>query len=200
MSWKEATPAGGEDTSSRRSIAHFCPHEGCNGHDPQHFRSNKTVLKDTTFLEEVVTFSYRTIGREERLRYPVATFREFNLFINRMANRQASGEDKMPAELFKKAREIFRKQMMTIVNLILTGHYKCKPVDLEAKVILTCKDASNQKEGKTIANAKAHTAKARTAKSRGLTAACKGDDAFALDEQDLQVEGAVHTIQRNGNY
>jgi len=62
---------------------------------------------------------------------------------------------------------------------------------------LTCKDASNPKEGKTIANAKAHRAKARTAKSRGLTAACKGDDAFALGEQDLQVEGAVHTIQRN---
>jgi len=40
-------------------------------------------------------------------------------------------------------------------------------------------------------------AKARTAKSRGLTAACEGDDAFALGEQDLQVEGAVHTIQRN---
>ena len=62
---------------------------------------------------------------------------------------------------------------------------------------MTCKDASNPKEGKTIANAKAHRAKARTAKSRGLTAACKGDDAFALGEQDLQVEGAVHTIQRN---
>ena len=51
--------------------------------------------------------------------------------------------------------------------------------------------------GRTIANAKARRAKARTAKSRGLTAACEGDDAFAPGEQDLQVEGAVHTIQRN---
>ena len=33
--------------------------------------------------------------------------------------------------------------------------------------------------GRTIANAKARRAKARTAKNRGLTAACKGDDAFA---------------------
>jgi len=33
--------------------------------------------------------------------------------------------------------------------------------------------------------------------SRGLTAACEGDEAFAPGEQDLQMEGAVHTIQRN---
>ena len=65
MSWKEAAPAGGEDTSSRRSIAHFCPHKGCNGHDPQHFRSNKSVVKETTFLEEAGTFSYRTMARGE---------------------------------------------------------------------------------------------------------------------------------------
>jgi len=51
--------------------------------------------------------------------------------------------------------------------------------------------------GRTIANAKTRRAKARTAKSRGLTAACEGDEAFAPDEQDLQMEGAVHTIQRN---
>jgi len=51
--------------------------------------------------------------------------------------------------------------------------------------------------GKTIANAKARRAKARTAKSRGLTAACEGDEALAPGEQDLQLEGAVHTIQRN---
>jgi len=53
------------------------------------------------------------------------------------------------------------------------------------------------RRGKTIANAKARRAKARTAKSRGLTAACEGDEAFAPGKQDLQVEGAVHTIQRN---
>jgi len=51
--------------------------------------------------------------------------------------------------------------------------------------------------GKTIANAKARRAKARKAKSRGLTAAYEGDKAFAPGEQDLQVEGVVHTIQRN---
>jgi len=32
---------------------------------------------------------------------------------------------------------------MIIVNLILTGLYRCKPADLEARVILICKDASN---------------------------------------------------------
>jgi len=53
------------------------------------------------------------------------------------------------------------------------------------------------RRGRTIANAKARRAKARTAKSRGLTAACEGDEAFVPREQDLQVEGAVHTIQRN---
>jgi len=143
MSRKEAAPAEGEDTSSRRSIDHFCPHEECNGHDPHHFRSNKSAVKDTTFLEEAGIFSYRTIGREERLGYPVATFQEFNLLINRMANRKASGEDKMPADLFKKAPEIFRKRAMAIVKLILTGHYKCKPADLKTRVILICNDASN---------------------------------------------------------
>jgi len=49
----------------------------------------------------------------------------------------------MPADLFKKKPETFRRRAMTIVNLILTGHYKCKPADLEARVILICKDASN---------------------------------------------------------
>jgi len=67
VSRKEAAPAGGEDTSSRRSIAHFCPHEECNGHDPQHFPSNKSAVRDNTFLEEAGIFSYRMISREERL-------------------------------------------------------------------------------------------------------------------------------------
>jgi len=53
------------------------------------------------------------------------------------------------------------------------------------------------RRGRTIANVTARRAKARTAKSRGLTAACEGDEAFAPGEQDLQVEGAVHTIQGN---
>ena len=78
MSRKEAAPAKEEDTSSCRIIDHFGPHEECNGHDPQQFRSNNSAAKDTTFLEEAGIFSYRTIGREERLGYPVATFLEFN--------------------------------------------------------------------------------------------------------------------------
>jgi len=51
--------------------------------------------------------------------------------------------------------------------------------------------------GRTLANAKARRAKTCAAKSRGPTAACEEDEAFAPGEQDLQVEGAVHTIQRN---
>jgi len=49
----------------------------------------------------------------------------------------------------------------------------------------------------TTANAKARREKAHTAKSRGMAAAYVGDDAIMLDEQDFQVEGAVHTIQGN---
>jgi len=41
------------------------------------------------------------------------------------------------------APEIFRRRAMLIINLILNGHYKCKPADLEARVVLICKDASN---------------------------------------------------------
>jgi len=138
----------GKGTGAHRSIAHFCPHVDCNGQVPQHFRSNKNTVRDTTFLDEAGIFSYRTIGREERFGYPVATFREFNLFINRMANRKA-GHDKMPADLFKKAPEIFLKRAMIIVNRILTEGYKCKPADLEARVILICKEASELKRTRT---------------------------------------------------
>jgi hypothetical protein len=60
-----------------------------------------------------------------------------------MANRKASEEEKMLADLFEKAPEIFLKWVMTIANLILTGHYRCKPADLEARVVLICKDALN---------------------------------------------------------
>jgi len=114
-----------KDTSPRRNIDHFCPNVERNGHDSQHFRSKKSAVRDTTFLEEAGIFSYRTIGKEESLGHPVASFRKFNLFINRMANTKESGEDKMPANLFKKAPEIFCRRVMTIINLILTGH--CKP-------------------------------------------------------------------------
>jgi len=49
----------------------------------------------------------------------------------------------MPADLFKKALESFRKRVIIIINLILAGHYECKPTHLEARVILICKDTSN---------------------------------------------------------
>jgi len=51
------------------------------------------------------------------------------------------------------------------------------------------------RRGKTMANAKACREKARTAKRRGLAVACEWDNAFMLDEQGLQVEGAVRLIQ-----
>jgi len=82
------------------------------------------------------------IGREEKLGYPVATFWEFHFFVNRIANRKASGEDKMHVDLFKKAPESFWKRAMIIVNLILAGRYSCKPTDLEARVISLGKNAS----------------------------------------------------------
>jgi len=108
MSWKKAAPADGKDTSPRRSTDHFCPHVDCNDRGPQHFRSNQSAVRDTTFLEEAGIFSCRTIGKKERLGYPIDSFRELNLFIKRMADRTASGEDEMPVDLFKKALETFR--------------------------------------------------------------------------------------------
>jgi len=42
-----------------------------------------------------------------------------------MANQKASGDDKMPADLFKKAPEAFRKRASILINIILAGHYVC---------------------------------------------------------------------------
>jgi len=53
------------------------------------------------------------------------------------------------------------------------------------------------RKSKTMANAKARREKARTARRRGLAAACEGDNAILLDGQNLQEEGAVHTMQGN---
>jgi len=50
------------------------------------------------------------------------------------------------------------------------------------------------RRGRTLANAKDPRAKARTAKSRGLTAACEGGEAFAPGEQDLR--GCVHDPEK----
>ena len=51
------------------------------------------------------------------------------------------------------------------------------------------------RRGKMMANANACREKACNVRSRGLAAAYDGDDARMLDEHDLQVEAAVHTIQ-----
>jgi hypothetical protein len=63
-----------------------------------------------------------------------------------MANKKTSGEDK----LFKSSPEFSWKRAMIIVNLILAGRYDCKPADLEARVILLCKDASKHLCSKTL--------------------------------------------------
>jgi len=42
-----------------------------------------------------------------------------------MANRKTSGDDKMPADLFKKAPEAFRKRAWILINIILAGHFVC---------------------------------------------------------------------------
>ena len=60
-----------------------------------------------------------------------------------MANRTASGDDKMPADLFKKAPEAFRKRAWILINIILAGHYMCSEEVLEARVVLLCKDHGN---------------------------------------------------------
>jgi len=51
-----------------------------------------------------------------------------------MANWKASGDDKMPADLFKKAPEAFRKRAWILMNIILAGHYVCSEELLEAQV------------------------------------------------------------------
>jgi len=66
-----------------------------------------------------------------------------------MANRKASGEDKMPADFFKKAPEIFQKRAIIIVKLTLTGRYRCKPADLDARVTLLCKDSGTLQQLQT---------------------------------------------------
>jgi len=53
-----------------------------------------------------------------------------------MANRKATGDDKMPADLFKKAPEAFRKRAWILINSILTRHYVCSEELLEARVVL----------------------------------------------------------------
>ena len=49
----------------------------------------------------------------------------------------------MPADLFKKAPEAFRKRAWILINIILAGHYVCSEKLLEAWVVLLCKDHGN---------------------------------------------------------
>ena len=60
-----------------------------------------------------------------------------------MANRKASWDDQMPADLFKKAPEAFRKSSWILINVILAGHYVRSEELLEARVVFLCKDHGN---------------------------------------------------------
>jgi len=67
---------------------------------------------------------------------PTKTFREFSRYVGRMANRKASGDDKIPADLFKKAPEAFWKRAWILIHIIFAGHYVCSEKLLEARVVL----------------------------------------------------------------
>jgi len=60
-----------------------------------------------------------------------------------MVNRKASGDDKMPTDLFKKAPEAIRKRAWILINVIFAGHYVCSEELLKARVVLLCKDHGN---------------------------------------------------------
>ena len=75
------------------------------------------------FLEKSKIFSYRTIGFWEPIRNPIKTFGGFSRYVGRMANRKASGDDQMPADLFKQVPEAFRTRAWILINITLAGHY-----------------------------------------------------------------------------
>ena len=83
------------------------------------------------------------MGLGETIRNPIKTFREFSRYVGRMANRNASGDDKMTADLFQKAPEAFRNRSWILINIILAGNYVCSEELLEARVVLLCKDHDN---------------------------------------------------------
>jgi len=124
-------------------MLHFCPHANCSGLVPEEFRSNRKDVNNMDFLEASKIFSYRTTDPKETIRNPIRTFREFTLYTNRTANHKASGKDRMPADLFKRAPEAFRKRTGILINIILSGHYVCSEAMLEARVVLLCKDHAN---------------------------------------------------------
>jgi len=121
-------------------MLHYCPHHVCAGLDPDN--SNGKKINNMNFLDKLKIFSYRTIGLWETIRNPIKTFWEFSRYVGRMANSKASGYDKMPANLFKKALEAFRKRAWILINIILAGHYVCSEELLEARVALL-KDHGN---------------------------------------------------------
>jgi len=117
-------------------MLHFCPHQTCVGLDPGKFRSNTKEVNNMGFLDRSQIFSYRTIDPKETIRNSIKMFREFSLYVARMANRKSCGDDKMPADLFKKTPEAFRKRAWILINIILAGHYICSEELLEARVVL----------------------------------------------------------------
>ena len=135
-----------EGPGKHRELHHFCQHRDCMRMDAEHFRSNRQDVKDTSFLTDKGVFSYRTIPNHETIRGSVKTFREFSRYVTSMADKKAVGKDKMPADLFKRAPEEFRRRAWSLINKILAGEYTCSPDVLEAKVIpsLLCKDATSR--------------------------------------------------------
>jgi len=109
-------------TIADRRMLNYCPHQACAGLDPDSFRSERKEVNNMDFLDKSKIFSNGTIGLSETIRNPIKTFREFSRYVGSMANRKASGDDKMPADLFKKAPEAFRKRACILINIILAGH------------------------------------------------------------------------------
>ena len=120
-------------------MLHYCPHQLCAGLDPDSFRSNRKELNNMDFLDKSKIFSYRTIRLGETIRNPIKISR----YVGRMANRKASGDDKMPADFFKKDPEAFRKRAWILINIILAWHLVCSEELLEARVVLLYKDHGN---------------------------------------------------------
>jgi len=140
----EIQAPGAHEKTFTRHMLHFCPHANCSGLVPEEFRSNRKDVNNMDFLEASKIFSYRTTDpKETSIRNPIRTFREFTLYTNRTANHKASGKDRMPADLFKRAPEAFRKRTGILINIILSGHYVCSEAMLEARVVLLCKDHAN---------------------------------------------------------
>ena len=130
-------------TITNRNMLHYCPHQACASLNPDNFCFKRKEVNNMDFLDTSKIFSYRTIGLGETIRNPIKTFREFSRYVGRMENRKASGDDKMPTDLFKKAPKEFRKRAWIMIYIILAGHYVCSEKLLEARVVLLGKDNGN---------------------------------------------------------